>query len=457
MNRVAHRTTIALILAIVLLGGMFLFLLEYVIKADDWAVFPGNPHVYTGSNIGCGIITDRDGNLLLDATEGREYAQDYEIRLATLHWLGDRDGYISAPSVSYYSNEMAGYDLINGLYSYSGTGGEAKMTISSSVQKTALDAMGDRKGTVAVYNYKTGEILCAVSTPTYDPDDVPDIEGNESGKYEGAYLNRFTQVNYVPGSIFKVVTSAAALELDEDLADLEFKCNASYEIQGDKVTCEQYHGTIDMEQALAKSCNCYFAQLMLYLGGDTMQKYVDQMQVFESVSFDGITTSSGNFDISDAADVEKAWAGIGQYTDLINPCRFMTLMGAIAGKGEAAMPYIVGEVSSGRRVNYSAKPESTGKLLSRNTAKALAEMMRNAVEVTYGDWNFPDEMDVCAKSGTAQVDGKKPNATFAGFVSNDAYPLAFICVVENAGGGSDVCVPIMSEVLDACQDVLDRE
>lgn len=457
MNRVAHRTTIAMILALILVGGMLLFLLEYVLEADDWAVFPGNPHVYTGSNIGCGIITDREGNVLLDATSGREYAEDYATRLATLHWLGDRAGYISAPAVSYYSNEMAGYDLVNGLYSYSGTGGEARMTISSYVQKVALDAMGDRKGTVAVYNYKTGEILCAVSTPTYDPNDVPDIEGDETGKYEGVYMNRLTQVNYVPGSIFKIITSAAALELDDDLIDLEFQCTGSYEIQGDKVTCEQYHGTLSMERALAKSCNCYFAQLMLYLGKDTMQKYVDQMQVFESVSFDGITTSSGNFDISDAVDVELAWAGIGQYTDLINPCRFMTVMGAIAGEGEAAMPYIVGEVSSGMRVNYSASASSTGRLLSRSTANSLKEMMRNAVLTTYGDWNFPDDMEVCAKSGTAQVDGKKPNATFAGFVSNDEYPLAFICVVENAGGGSDVCVPIIGDVLEACQKVLDGE
>lgn len=457
MNRVAHRTTIALILALILVGGMFLFLLEYVVRADDWAVFSGNPHVYTGSNIGCGIITDREGNVLLDATQGREYAEDYATRLATLHWLGDRHGYISAPAVSHYSNEMAGYDLVNGLYSYSGTGGVAQMTISGYVQKVALDALGDRKGTVAVYNYKTGEILCAVSTPTYDPDDVPDIEGDASGKYEGAYLNRFTQVNYVPGSIFKVITAAAALELDDSLYNLEFKCTSSYEIQGDKVTCEQYHGTVNMEQALAKSCNCYFAQLMLYLGGDTLEKYAEQMQVFQSVSFDGITTSSGNFDISHAVDVEKAWAGIGQYTDLINPCRFMTVMGAIAGKGEAAMPYIIGEVSSGMRVNYSAKPESTGNLLSRNTAKKLGEMMRYAVKNTYGDRNFPDGMEICAKSGTAQVDGKKPNATFAGFSSNENYPLAFICVVENAGGGSDICVPIVGDVLEACKTVMDNE
>ena len=113
MNRVAHRTTIALLLAMVLVAGMFLFLLEFVTKADDWAVFPGNPHVYIGVNIGCGIITDRDGTVLLDATEGRVYAEDEELRLSTLHWMGDRYGFISAPAVSHYSNEMAGYDLLN--------------------------------------------------------------------------------------------------------------------------------------------------------------------------------------------------------------------------------------------------------------------------------------------------------------------------------------------------------
>lgn len=457
MNRVASRTTIALILVLILVVGMGLFLVEYLLQAGQWAVFPGNPHVYTGSNIGCGVITDRQGNVLLDATSGRTYSDNGDLRRATIHWLGDRDGYISAPAVSYYSENMAGFDLVNGLYSYSGTGGSAKMTISAQAQTAALEAMSGQKGTVAVYNYETGEILCAVSTPTYDPDDVPDIEGDESGAYEGVYLNRFTQVDYVPGSIFKIITAAAALELDENLKNMEFTCTSSYEIQGDLVTCEGYHGTLSMEQALTQSCNCYFAQLVLYLGSATMDKYVQQMQVFERVSFDGITTSAGHFDLTGAADVQKAWAGIGQYTDLINPCRFMTVMGAIAGRGEAAMPYIVQQVSSGIRVSYTAKTNSTGRLLSRDTAKTLTEMMRNAVRNNYGDWNFPEGMEVCAKSGTAQVDGKKPNATFAGFVSNSDYPLAFICVVENAGGGSQVCVPIVSQVLQACKNAMDGE
>ena len=371
MNRVARRSTIALLLAIFLVGGMLFFVGEYAINADDWAVFPGNPHVYTGSNIGCGVIVDADGTVILDATEGREYGEDYATRLSTLHWLGDRSGYISAPAVSYYSEEMSGYDLINGLYAYSGTGGEAQMTFSAQLQKAALDAMGDRKGTIAVYNYKTGQILCAVSTPTYDPDNVPDIQGDTTGKYEGAYLNRFTQVAYVPGSIFKVVTTAAALEEFDNAMELEFNCQGSYAIEGDAVTCEHVHGTINLKTALAKSCNCYFAQLVLYLGSDTMEEYVDKLQVVEPVEFDGITTASGTYDLSQAPRLEIAWSGIGQYTDLVNPCRFMTVMGVIAGGGEAALPYVVERVSSGTRQTYEADTKTTGRLLSKDAAAIL--------------------------------------------------------------------------------------
>lgn len=457
MNRVARRSTIALLLAVILVGGMLFFAGEFFLKADDWSVFPGNPHVYSGSNIGCGQVLDADGQIILDATEGRVYAEDYGTRLAMLHWVGDRFGYISAPAVSAYSREMAGYDLVNGLYSYSGTGGTAELTLSSQVQKAALDAMMGYKGTVAVYNYKTGEVLCAVSTPTYDPDNVPDIQGDTSGQYEGVYLNRFTQVSYVPGSIFKIITAAAALELDESCMDMRFTCEGSLTIEGDRLTCEHTHGTIDLKTALAKSCNCYFAQLVLYLGSDTLERYVDQFQVMEPVSFDGITTASGTFDLSDAARLEIAWSGIGQYTDLINPCRFMAVMGAIAGGGEGAMPYVVRSVKNGMTGNYRAKTETTGRIMSKRTAEILTELMRANVTDIYGDSYFPG-MNVCAKSGTAQLGGGLlPNATFAGFVKDEAYPLAFIVVVENAGSGSEICVPILSKVLCASKEWMDAK
>ena len=455
MNRVAHRTTIALLLVLVLLGGMAMFCVEYVTKGSDWVVFEGNPHLYNGGNIGTGVITDRDGTMLLSAMDEWTYSDDPMIRQSTIHWLGDRDGYISAPTVAYYAEEMAGYNLVNGLYAYSDGGGKAQMTLSAQLQKAALEAMGDYRGTVAVYNYETGEILCAVSTPNYDPDDVPDIDEDDSGAYEGVYLNRFTQVTYVPGSIFKVVTAAAALERLNDARDITFECNGTYEMGADEIVCMRTHGSVDLEDALAVSCNCYFAQLSELLGADSLQEYVDQFRIIQPLDFDGITTAQGKFQIENAAPVETAWSAIGQHLDLVNPARFMTFMGVIAGGGKAAEPYVISQVSSGGHVKYRAKTTMTDRLMSEETAEELAELMRNNVTQIYGDGYFPG-MSVCAKSGTAEVGGgKDPNATFAGFVTDEEYPLAFIAVVENGGSGSGTCVPIVSDVLIACRDYLD--
>jgi peptidoglycan glycosyltransferase len=456
MNRVASRSTIALVLAVILLGGMCLFLVEYILSAGDWVVFQGNPHVYTGVNIGCGTITDRSGEILLSATDERIYADDSALRKSTIHWLGDRYGYISAPAVAEYAEEMAGFDLLNGLYGYSGIGGGAELTISAELQKIALEAMGKKKGTVAVYNYKTGEILCAVSTPNYDPDNVPDIDENKD-KYEGVYVNRFTQTTYVPGSVFKLVTAAAALDTMDNALEIKFRCDGSYEMSGGKVKCTGEHGNIDMKKALRKSCNCYFAQLSEVLGADTLKQYVEKLQITESLSFDGITTAKGSFSIEDASAQQIAWSAIGQHLDTVNPCRFMTLMGVIAGGGEAAEPYIVASAGSGAFGGFKASKRTTGRLLDKDIAKELGELMRNNVVKQYGDDNFPG-LTVCAKSGTAEVGGnKEPNAVFAGFCADEDYPLAFMVVVEDAGSGAKNCVPIISKVLAACKELMDGE
>ena len=124
MNRVTKRTWLMGVFVLALLGGMVLFLWEYVTQAREWVVFPGSPHVYNGTNIGCGTIVDRSGVTLLDITENRTYAQNETTRKSTLHWLGDRKGYIRADAVSAYAAQMAGFDLLDGVYGASGTGGD---------------------------------------------------------------------------------------------------------------------------------------------------------------------------------------------------------------------------------------------------------------------------------------------------------------------------------------------
>ena len=457
MNRIAGRAGICLLLVLALLAGLVFFLAEYAFSAGDWVIFPGSPHVYNGGNIGCGTVTDREGELLLDLNGIRTYAEAEELRKATVHWLGDRVGNVDAPALSAYASELLGFDLLNGVYSYGKTGGNAKLTLSASVQAVALEAMGNYKGTVGVYNYKTGELLCAVSTPNFDPDNPPDLSGDNEGKYEGVYLNRFTQSTYIPGSIFKIVTLAAALESIPDIEQQRFVCKGKYQIGSEEITCDGTHYTQDLKTAFRNSCNCAFAQIAQQLGNKTLQRYVELFGVTQSVSFDGITTAKGNFDLSNAAELSLAWSSIGQYTDLVNPCSFMTFVGAIAAGGKGAYPHLVKTVTSDGLTTYSADTQKTGRILTSATAEKIREYMRFNVTDKYGSDNFPG-LTVCAKTGTAEVGGgKKPNAMIAGFVADDAYPPAFVVMVEDGGYGREICVPILSKVLGACKTVMDGE
>lgn len=451
MNRIASRSGIVLIFALILTAGFLFFALEFGFKSDDWVIHSGSAHVYNGQNLNCGVVVDGEGILLLDMQTDRKYSSDSAIRKGTVHWLGDRYGKINAPALSAYADEMVGYDLVSGVYKYEDTAGVAKMTINTKIQTAALKALGSNKGCVAVYNYKTGQILCAVSTPTYDPDNVPsDIES-----YDGAYWNRFTQSAYIPGSIFKTVTLAAALESIPDVENRSFFCSGECQLGSDKITCETPHGSLTLKSAFSNSCNCVFSQLAQELGADVLAKYVQQFGVTQSVQFDGVTTASGAFTAT-SEPVYLGLSAIGQHEDQVNPCVFMTYMGAIANGGLQTMPYIVEQVSIGSKTTYSAKTTNGQQIMSKETAEIMVEYMRNNVQVVYNDMNFPG-LSVCAKTGTAEVGGtQKPNAMFAGFVADEEYPLAFIVCVEDAGSGRRNCVPIASSVLGVCKEVLDN-
>ena len=454
MNRVASRAAIAVLLALLLVAGMGFFVAEYAMNAKDWVMFAGSPHVYSGGNIGCGTVEDADDVMLLDMNNGRTYASSESIRKATVHWLGDRYGSISAPALPAHAADLAGYDLVNGVYAYGNAAGVAKLTLFSRVQTAALEAIGDKKGTVAVYNYKTGQLLCAVTTPSYDPDHVPDIDGDDSGKFEGVYVNRFTQSTYIPGSIFKIVTLAAALEEFEDAEEMTFNCAGELSLTGNKITCEGVHGNQSLKEAFRNSCNCAFAELAVKIGRENMEAYVERFGINEPVTFDGIVTAQGNYEAG-YSDIDIGWSGVGQFNDQVNPCSFLAFVGAIANGGKGADPYVVENVLVGNNRTYTAKTQMGEQVVSQKTARIVAEYMRNNVQSKYGDANFPG-LTVCAKTGTAEVGGdKRPNAMLAGFNADSNCPLAFIICVEDGGYGAEVCMPIASKVLSACVSVLE--
>ena len=370
MKKVSRRALFALALAIVLAAGTLAFCVKYAVNADKWVTFSGSPHVYTGTNLTGGKIYDRTGARILNTTDGRVYSSDAAVRAATVHLLGDRYGYISAPLLGNFAEQMIGYDKITGLSEASKGTASARLTISADVQKAALQALGSYHGTVGVYNYKTGEILCAVTSPSYDPDNIPDIAGDETGDYDGVYLNRFFNAAYTPGSIFKLVTSAAALEADAASKDQTYTCTGETIIGGQKIICMGKHGTLSMTQALAHSCNVYYGELAAALGKDKLQAAADRLGLNGTLCCDGYTARS-TVDLSDADEGSVAWAGIGQYTDQITAIQFLRFMGVIANGGEAAEPYLMQKISRAGQTVYEAETKTTGRLLSEETAEAL--------------------------------------------------------------------------------------
>ena len=455
MKKVSGRAIFPLILAIVLLAGTALLCVRYFAKADEWVTFSGSPHVYTGVNLDGGVVTDRDGTLLLDSTDGRTYSADAVTRTATMHLLGDRYGYIQAPLLGSFADDMIGFDKINGLYGAEGTEANAALTLSAAAQTAAYQALGNYHGTVGVYNYKTGEILCAVTSPSYDPDNMPDVEADTSGAYDGVYVNRFFQAAYTPGSIFKIVTLAAAIETVPDWENLTFTCEGKTIIGGQEIICEGVHGTITLKQALAHSCNVAFGELAGKVGTKALMEYAEKLGLSESFECDGIPVKAGTVDLKDADAGDLAWAGIGQYTDQVNALTFMRAMGRIAGGGTGADPYLMAKITRGEKTAYEAKTETSSRALKAETAAKLTEYLRNNVATMYGDWQFGG-LNVCAKSGTAEHEGETADAMFAGFCVDENCPLAFVVFVENGGSGSAVAAPIAAKVLQVCAAAINR-
>lgn len=455
MKKVSGRAIFPLILAIVLLAGTVLLCVRYFAKADEWVTFSGSPHVYTGVNLDGGVVTDRDGTLLLDSTDGRTYSADAVTRTATMHLLGDRYGYIQAPLLGSFADDMIGFDKINGLYGAEGTEANAALTLSAAAQTAAYQALGNYHGTVGVYNYKTGEILCAVTSPSYDPDNMPDVDADTSGAYDGVYVNRFFQAAYTPGSIFKIVTLAAAIETVPDWESLTFTCEGKTIIGGQEIICEGVHGTITLKQALAHSCNVAFGELAGKVGTKALMEYAEKLGLSESFECDGIPVKAGTVDLKDADAGDLAWAGIGQYTDQVNALTFMRAMGRIAGGGTGADPYLMAKITRGEKTAYEAKTETSSRALKAETAAKLTEYLRNNVATMYGDWQFGG-LNVCAKSGTAEHEGETADAMFAGFCVDENCPLAFVVFVENGGSGSAVAAPIAAKVLQVCAAAINR-
>ena len=453
MKKIEKRTVLCLILAAALVAGLGVFCFKFVFQGGNWVSFAANRHLYNSSGqLTVGRVLDRNGDVLSWAEEDGTrtyYDGGPNHRRAILHAVGDPAGRIGTGALVAFADKLSGYNLLTGTQTLSGQDNDLTLTIDDELNYTAYMALNGRKGAVGVYNYRTGEVVCMVSSPTFDPLDPPTIEESDS-RYEGVYLNRFLSSTFTPGSVFKTVTLAAAIDHLDDLFARTWTCTGSTQVGDGVVTCPRAHGELDIQGALTHSCNGVFALLAAELGADTMTQYVQKAGLTSSYTVSGLSTAAGRYDVSTASDYQLGWSGVGQYTDSVNPCAVMVYMGAIANGGRAAVPQLILSTRGALGINTSPYlRRSTGRLLDQDTADTIAQMMVRNVTDYYGSSRFP-AVTVGAKSGTAEVGSdQSPHAWFAGFVLDEDYPYAFAVLVENGGSGADAAGSVAAAVLDA--------
>jgi len=426
MKRVERRAAAVLALSALILLGTGVLLWRLWRQGSVWAAYGANEHMYRGGVLAGGTLTDRNGVTLLHAENGEyTYAEEEAVRFASLHAVGDHRGSISQSALSLYSGELAGYSFVNGT---TGQGETLALSLDSRLQAGAWYALNGRKGAVVMMDYETGEILCMVSSPSYDPLYGPRWDS------DGYFINRCIGAAFVPGSIFKLVTLTAAVENLPDLTERTFTCQGSIEYYGEPVHCTGHHGVQTIEQALANSCNVAFAQLAVELGGETIRAAAERLGAAGALPYGAGVTAAGRFDVAARGTTPEAWSGIGQYNDLVTPYAMARLCAAIANGGVAH-----------EGVLRAGETGETSRLMDAETAEFVGECMNYNVVYSYGKSNFP-WLDLCAKTGTAELGDGSTHAWFVGYLQSGA-PIAFAVLLEQGGGGLAQAGAVANHVL----------
>ena len=442
MKRILKRSTLILVFTLLFIGGASFFCVELVFNADDWANQPYNAHISGNGGLEqAGAVYDRNGTVLAK-TQGtdRVYNENYSVRVGLLHTVGDNSLNISTAVQSKYRSQLTGYSLIWGLNMPQSlrTSHDITLTVDANASAAAYDALSayGKQGACVVYNYKTGEVISSVSTYSYDPEAPPEINEDNEHEYEGVYLDHVLSSSYTPGSIFKLVTAAAAIENIPDLFERTWYCEGHEDIGGAEVRCVdgEAHGTLDFYGALEHSCNIVFAELAVELGPEKMTAAAEKMGINLSYEIDDVSTAKGHYDVSKATTNELAWSGVGQYNDEVNPMQMAILCGAIANGGNSVNPTYIKSGTGDLLKMIGLNDTKSRELLKSSTASTLSQSMPS---YTFGS------LSVRAKTGTAEVgDEKSPNAWMVGFSTDEDCPLAFACVVEDAGFGSQYARPV---------------
>ena len=428
MKKITRRAVSVLLLAALVIVGLTVYVLRYIDHGADWALYFNR--LNSGSS---GELLDRNGVVLASfSADENLYAADALTRTANYHVTGDYWGRTSTGILSTYWNKMQGFSLLTGTTR--STAATTRLYIDAGLNNTAYAGLNGQKGCVLVVNYKTGELVCMVSTPAIDPADPNAVPG------EGAFINRALSSVFVPGSIFKLVTAAAAIETVPDLESKRFYCEGKGYISGVEINCTGSHYTQTFEQALANSCNVAFSKIATLVGQDNMVKYVRGYGFLDPHRLDDIPTAAGSYPLDFVGDPELGWSGIGQSTDLVCPFAMLRYVAAIANGGVLAEPRLI----------LTDEPPAETRLLEASTASKLKEMMSYNVVTHYDPaHSFPGISHLCAKTGTAETGDGSSHAWFTGFLDDPRHPYAFVVVIERGGGGLQAAAPVANRMLQA--------
>ena len=205
MKRIMTRSLIVWFVTFAFLAGLIFLGVRLVIHNEEWVQQPYNGHVASSGGLAkAGKIYDRDLTALAySENDSRNYHPDQSTREALLHVVGDNTLNISTAIQSMYRTNLTGYSFMLGLGLPESlrANSDVTLTVDSDACRAAYNALGGHKGACVVYNYKTGEVLCDTSAPSYDPADPPTITEDNESEYDGVYLDNVISSTFTPGSV----------------------------------------------------------------------------------------------------------------------------------------------------------------------------------------------------------------------------------------------------------------
>jgi penicillin-binding protein 2 len=338
--------------------------------------------------------------------------------------------------------------------------------VDDGLQLLAHSLLQERRGCVIALDVRTGGVLALASNPSFDPNlfatGMSDPDWQAILAAEGKPLiNRAIQSRYPPGSVYKLVTAGAALE--KGLINRRTRlrpCRGSHKFGNREFGCwkEEGHGTVDLIDAIAFSCDVYFYQLGERLSLQEFHDYADGWRMGHRTGIDLLGEVEGlvpNPDYYDRVYGERGWTrglmlnlAIGQGELLIPPIQLVCFVAGVANGGEYLAPRCVRMAElDGKTVMFRGETVELG--LDPSTIAALKESMLRVVQDPTGTGRAArlDRIKVAGKTGTAQNPHGDDHASFVCFAPYEEPEIAVFVLVENSGHGSVVAVPVAREML----------